>query len=75
MFTARQSQSWERRGGWGEVTMISHGVDISIATGGGEIFGVLSLDRLFFLFLFLLLFLYHIFCVGYKNSHAALAMA
>jgi len=35
--TARQWPSWEKRGGWGKVTMISRGVEISIAGEGGEI--------------------------------------
>jgi len=34
--TPRQWPSWEKRGGWGKVTMISRGVEISIAGGGGE---------------------------------------
>jgi len=35
--TPRQRPSWDKRGGWGKVTMISRGVEISIAGGGGEI--------------------------------------
>jgi len=31
MSTPTQQPSWEKRGGWGKVTMISHGVEISIA--------------------------------------------
>jgi len=34
--TPRQQPSWEKRGGRGKVTMISRGVEISIAGGGGE---------------------------------------
>ena len=34
--TPRQLPSWEKRGGWGIVTMISRGVEISIAGGRGE---------------------------------------
>jgi len=36
MSTPRQQPLWEKRGGWGIVTMISRGVEISIAGGGGE---------------------------------------
>jgi len=54
--------------------MISHGVEISIAGGGGEMVRVLSLGWFFFFFLFFF-FSYHIFFVRYKNSHTALAMA
>jgi len=38
------------------VTMISRGVEISIARGGGEIVRVLSLGRFFFFFSFFFLF-------------------
>jgi len=31
--TPRQKPSWEKRGGWGKVAMISCGVEISIAGG------------------------------------------
>jgi len=31
--TPRQKPSWGKRGGWGKVTMISRGVEISIAGG------------------------------------------
>ena len=48
--TARQLPSWGKRGGWGEVTTISRGVEISIAGGGAEIVHGLSLSRFFFLF-------------------------
>jgi len=34
--TTRQKPSWGKRGGWGKVTIISHGVEISIIGGGGE---------------------------------------
>jgi len=40
------------------VTMISHGVEISIAGGGGEMVHVLSLGRFFFLFLFFVIMPY-----------------
>jgi len=54
--------------------MISRGVEISIAGGGGGMVrGPISWSVFFFFFLFL--FLIHIFFVRYKNSHAALAMA
>jgi len=48
--TPRQKPSWEKRGGWGKVTMISRGIEISIAGGGGEMVHVLSLGSFFFLF-------------------------
>jgi len=52
--------------------MISYGVEISIAGGGGEMVRVVSLDRFFFLFFF---FCNHAFIVSrYKKPHAALAM-
>ena len=48
--------------------MISRGVDISIAGGGGELVRVLFLGRFFF-------FCNHAFIVfRYKKPHAALAM-
>jgi len=51
------------------VTMISRGVEISIAGGGGEKVRVLSLGRFFFFFC------NHAFIVfRYKKPHAALAM-
>jgi len=40
--TPRQYPSWERRGGWGKVTMISRGIEISIAGGGGEMVRAIS---------------------------------
>jgi len=53
------------------VTMISRGVEISIARGGGEIVRGLSLGRFFFFFFFC----NHAFIVfRYKKPHAALAM-
>jgi len=33
MSTPRQQPLWEKRGDWGKVAMISHGVEISIAGG------------------------------------------
>jgi len=61
--------------------MISHGVEISIAGGGGEMVRVLSLGLFFLLFflllflLFLLFFCNHAFIVlRYKMPHAALGM-
>jgi len=41
-----------RRGGWMEVTMISHGVEISIAGGVAETEDVNYCDRFFFFFFF-----------------------
>jgi len=53
--------------------MISRGVEISIARGGGEMVRVLSFGRFFVFFLF---FCNHVFIVlRYKKLHAALAMA
>ena len=55
------------------MTMISHGVEISIAGGGGEMVRVLSLGGFFFFFFFF--FCNHAFIVfRYKKPHAALAM-
>jgi len=52
--------------------MISRGVEISIAGGGGEMVRGLSLGR----FLFFFFFCNHVFIVlRYKKLHAALAMA
>jgi len=51
--------------------MISRGVEISIAGGGGEMVRVLSLGR----FLFFFFFCNHAFIVSrYKKPHAALAI-
>jgi len=51
--------------------MISRGVEISIAGGGGEMVGGLSLSQFFFS----LFFFNHTFIVSrYKKAHAALAM-
>jgi len=68
--TPRQEPSWEKGGGWGRVTMLSRGVESSIAGGGGEMVRAPISWSIFFSF-----FLIHIFFVRYKNSHAALAMA
>jgi len=40
--TPRQKPSWGKRGGWGKVTMISRGVEISIAGGVVAMVRVLS---------------------------------
>jgi len=56
--THRQKPSWGKRGGSGEVTMISHGVEISTAGGGGGIVRALSLGRFFFLFFFVVIMRY-----------------
>ena len=49
--TPRQKPSWGKRGGWGKVTMISRGIEISIAGGLVAMVRVLFLCRfLFFLF-------------------------
>jgi len=54
------------RGGWGKVTMISRGVEISIAGGGGEMVCVQSLGRFFFLFFFFFVILRSLF-LGTKS--------
>ena len=41
----RQKPSWGKRGGWGKVTMISRGVEISIAGGVVAMVRALSLGR------------------------------
>jgi len=54
--------------------MISGGVEISIAGGGGEMVRVLPLGRFFFFFFFFF-FCNHAFIVfRYKKPHSALAM-
>ena len=58
------------RGG-GKVTMISHGVEISIAGGVGEMVRNQLLGAFFIFFIFYILYS----LVRYKNSHAVLAMA
>ena len=61
--TPRQQPSWEKRGGCVKVTMISPGVEISIAGGGGEMVVVLSLGRFFsFFFFFFSFFNSYILC-------------
>jgi len=58
------------------VTMISHGVEISITRGGEEMVCVLSLDWFFFFFLlFFTFFIYDIFLLRYKKSYGVLAIA
>jgi len=54
------------------VTMISRGVENSIAGGGGEMVRVLSLGPFFFLFSFF--FNHALFVSRYKKPYAALAM-
>jgi len=53
--------------------MISRGVEISIAGGGGEMVRVLPLGRFFFLSFFLFLFK-SLLCLKVQKTHAALAM-
>jgi len=52
--------------------MISRGVEISIAGGGGEMVRVLSLGRFFFLFFFFVINL--LLCLKVQKTHEALAM-
>ena len=54
------------------MTMISHGVEISIAGGGGEMVRVLSLGSFFFFFFFFVI--KSLLCVKVQKTHAALAM-
>jgi len=51
--------------------MISRGVEISIAGGGGEMVPVQSLGRFFFFFFFVIKSLL---CLKVQKTHAALAM-
>jgi len=67
--TPRQQPSWEKRGGWGKVTMISRGVEISIAGGGGEMLRGLSLGHILFFFV-----IKSLLCLKVQKTHAALAM-
>jgi len=53
--------------------MISRGVEISIAGGGGEMVRVLSLGR-FFLFFFFFFLIKSLLCLKVQKTHAALAM-
>ena len=55
--TPRQYPAWGKRGGWGKVTMISRGVEISIAGGVVAMVRVLSLGRFFFFVIMCYLFL------------------
>ena len=54
--TPRQYPLWERRGGWGRMTMISCSVEISIAGGGGEVPSVGRFSFSFFSFYIMYLF-------------------
>jgi len=65
MSTPRQQPSWEKREGCGKVTMISCGVEISIA-GGAEEMVRAYLHTLFFLFFSFLLIIRSL-CLGTKS--------
>jgi len=52
--------------------MISHGVEISIAGGGGEMVRAIALGVSFFLFFFFVI--KSLLCVEVQKTHAALAM-
>jgi len=52
--------------------MISRGVEISIAGGGGEMVRVLYLGRFFFFFSFFVI--NSLLCLKVQKTHAALAM-
>jgi len=56
--------------------MISRGVEISIAGGGGEMVRVLSLGpfSFFFFFFFLFFLIKSLLCLKVQKTHAALAM-
>jgi len=54
------------------VTMISRGVEISIARGGEEMVRVLSLGRFFFFIFFFVI--KSLLCFMVQKTHAALAM-
>ena len=56
--TPRQRPSWENRGGWGKVSMISRGVEISIAGGVVAMVRGLSLRCSFFFLLFFIIMRY-----------------
>ena len=57
------------------MTMISRGVEISIAGGGGEMVRVLPFGRFFFLFFFFSFFVIKsLLCLKVQKTHAALAM-
>jgi len=56
--TPRQQPSWEKRGGWGKVAMISHGVEISIAEGVVAMVRAPISWSVFFLFFFLFSFFF-----------------
>jgi len=53
--------------------MISRGVEISIAGGGGEIVRVLSLGHFFFIFFSFFFFIKWLLCLKVQKTHAALA--
>ena len=59
------------RGGWIEVTMISRGVEISIAGGVEETKDALTTD---FLYLFLFFFWHHMYLFKVQRQHAALTL-
>ena len=82
--TPRQKPGWGKRGGWGIVTMISRGVEISSAGGGGEMVrvfyhrrwrrdGCISCVSFFFSF-FSFFVIKSLLCLKVQKTHAALAM-
>jgi len=54
--------------------MISRGVEISIAGGGGEMVRVLSLGRFFSFSFFFFFLIKSLLCLKVEKTHAALAM-
>ena len=59
--TSRQQPSWEKRVGWGKVTMIFCGVEISIARGGEEMIHRLISGEFFPFFLFFFVIMRYLF--------------
>jgi len=53
--TPRKWPLWEKRGGWGKVTMTSRGIEISIAGGGEEMVRAYPLVVFFFFFSFVIM--------------------
>ena len=58
MSTPRQWPSWEMRGGWGKVTMISRSIEISIVGGAEEMVRAYLSVVFFFFFLFFVIMRY-----------------
>jgi len=61
MSTPRQQLSWEKRGDWGKVAMISRSVEISIAGGVVAMVRGLYFRPFFFFFFFFFLIMRYLF--------------